>query len=115
MDPFGAGAALHRPDPLGHISSAHRAERHGASVGRNVTDQQEKKNNKETKTGKRRAGENRKQATDFKKAVRYPSAVVQGAAQRRNEGECPGLRGPSGSPTAILTQPKTGSGTAPPR
>ena len=39
-----------------------------------------KKKNKETKTGKRRAGEKRKQATDFKEAECCPSAVVQGAA-----------------------------------
>ena len=45
----------------------------------NVTAHQEKKKNKETKTGKR-AGEGRKQATDFKEAVHCPSAVVQGVA-----------------------------------
>ena len=45
----------------------------------NVTAHQEKEKNKETKTGKRRAGEKRKQATDFKEAVFCPSAVVQGA------------------------------------
>ena len=43
---------------------------------------QEKKENEETKKGKRGAGERkkRKQATDFKEAVCCPSAVVQGAA-----------------------------------
>ena len=48
----------------------------------NVTADQEKKKNKETKTGKRGAEEKRKrkQATDFKKTVCCPSAVVQGAA-----------------------------------
>ena len=46
----------------------------------NVTAHQEKEKYKETKTGKRRAGEKRKQATDFKDAVCCPSAVVQGAA-----------------------------------
>ena len=47
----------------------------------NVTAHQEKKK-KETKTGKRGSGENRKrkQATDFKEAVCCPSAVLQGAA-----------------------------------
>ena len=47
----------------------------------NVTAHQEKKN-RETKTGKRRAGKKRerKQATDFKEAVCCPSAVVQGTA-----------------------------------
>ena len=47
----------------------------------NVTAHQEKKKKKETKTGKRRAGEKRKtkEATDFKETVCCPSAVVQGA------------------------------------
>ena len=60
--------------------------------GMNVTAYQEKKKNEETKKGKRRAGEKkrRKQATDFEKAVCCPSAVVPGAAERKNEGECPG-------------------------
>ena len=46
----------------------------------NVTAHQKKKKNEETKTGKRRAGEKRKQATNFEEAVCCPSAVVQGAA-----------------------------------
>ena len=58
----------------------------------NVAAHQEKEKNKETKTDKRRAGEKikRKQMTDFEEAVCCPSAVVQGAAKRKNEGECPG-------------------------
>ena len=92
MDPFGAGAALHQLAPPGHISSAHRSGKDGARVGINVTAHQEKKKNEETKTGKRRTGEKKKkkQATDFKEAVCCPSAVVQGTALRKNEGECPG-------------------------
>ena len=43
--------------PPDHISSAHRAGKDGARVVMNVTAHQEKK---ETKTGKRRAGEKRK-------------------------------------------------------
>ena len=35
------------------------------------------------KPGKRKAEEGRRQATDFKEAVCYPSAVVQGAVQRK--------------------------------
>ena len=46
----------------------------------NVIAHEEKNKYKETKTGKRRVGEKRKQATDFKEAVCCPSAVVQGAA-----------------------------------
>ena len=56
----------------------------------NVTAHQEKKKNEETKTGKKRAGEERGQATDFEEAVCCPSAVVQGAARRKIKGECPG-------------------------
>ena len=41
----------------------------------NVTAYQEKKS-KETKTGKRKAGEKRKQASDFKEAVCCLSAVI---------------------------------------
>ena len=57
----------------------------------NVTAHQEKEKNRETKTGKTRAGENRKkkQATDFEEAVCCSSAVVQRAAWRKIEGECP--------------------------
>ena len=80
MDPFEASAALHRLAPPGHISSAHRAGKDGSRVGMNVTAHQEKEKNEETKTGKRRAGEKKKLATDFKEAVCCPSAVVQGAA-----------------------------------
>ena len=58
----------------------------------NVTAHQEKQKNEETKKGKSRAGEKkkRKPATDFEEAVCCPSAVIQGAAKRKNEGECPG-------------------------
>ena len=47
----------------------------------NVAAHQEKENNE--KTGKRKAGVERKQA-NFKEAACYPSAVVQGAAWRKN-------------------------------
>ena len=48
----------------------------------NITAHQEKKENEETKTGKRGIGEEekRKQVTNFKEAVCCPSVVVQGAA-----------------------------------
>ena len=46
----------------------------------NVTAHREKEKNEETKKSKRRAGEKKKQATDFEGAVCCPSAVVQGAA-----------------------------------
>ena len=60
MDPFGASAALHRLAPPGHSFSACRARKDGARVGMNVTAHQEKEKNKETKKGKRRAGEKKK-------------------------------------------------------
>ena len=52
----------------------------------NVAAHQEKEKNE--KTGKRKAGEEKRQA-DFKAAGCYPSAVVQGAAGRKN-GLCEG-------------------------
>ena len=71
----------------------------------NVAAYQKEKNEK---TGKTKAGEERRQA-DFKETACYLSAVVQGAARRKN-GLCDGSdRGnlrPSERPTAILAQPK---------
>ena len=52
----------------------------------NVAAPQDKEKNE--KTGKKKAGEERKQA-DFKEAACYPSAVVQGATRRKN-GLCEG-------------------------
>ena len=46
----------------------------------NVAAPQDKEKNE--KTGKRKAGEERRHA-DFKEAACYPSAVVQGAARRK--------------------------------
>ena len=48
----------------------------------NVAAHQEKE--KDEKTGKRKAGEERRQ-TDVKEAACYPSAVVQGAARQKND------------------------------
>ena len=47
----------------------------------NVATHQEKEKNE--KTGKKNAGVERRQ-TNFKEAACYPSAVVQGAARRKN-------------------------------
>ena len=44
---------------------------------------------KNEKTGKRKAAEEKRQATDFKEVECYPSAVVQGTARRKN-GLCEG-------------------------
>ena len=76
--------------PPGHISSAHRAGKDGTRVGMNVTTYQKKEKNEQTKADKRKAREDKRQATDFKEAVWCFSAFVQGAAQRKNEGKCPG-------------------------
>ena len=74
-----------------YFQCAHRTRKDGARVGMNVTAHQEKEENEETKKGKKGAGEKkkRKQAIDFKEVVCCPSAVVQGAAKRKSEGECP--------------------------
>ena len=47
----------------------------------NLTAHQEKEKNEEAKTGKRKTGEGRRQATNFKEAVCCFSAVVQGGAR----------------------------------
>ena len=52
----------------------------------NVAAHQDREKNE--KTGKRKAGEERKQV-NLKKAACYPSAVVQGAARQKN-GLCEG-------------------------
>ena len=62
-----------------------------------VAAHQELEKNEEPKTGKRKAGEERRQATDFNETVCCPFVVVQGAARPKNdlsEGNA-GLPGPS--------------------
>ena len=63
------------------------------------------------KTGKRNAGEERKQSIDFRKAACCSSAVVQRAARQKMV--CmrglPGVTGTLGRPTAISTQTKRAS------
>ena len=81
----------------------------------NVAAHQEKEKNE--KTGKKKEGEERKQATDFKEAACYPSAVVQGAARRKNalcEGSARGNWDPREGQQPFCPNPN-GSGTAPPR
>ena len=80
----------------------------------NVTTHQEKKKNEEVKMGMKKAGERRRQATNFREAVRCPSAVVQQAAWQKN-----GSRGVFGV-TATLGKanshfdPTQTEGTTPP-
>ena len=80
----------------------------------NVVAYQEKEKNE--KTGKRKAGEERRQA-DFKEAACYPSAVDQGAARRKN-GLCEGsdrVTGTLGKTNSHFKPTQTGLGTASPR
>ena len=80
----------------------------------NVTAHQEKEKNEET--GKRKAGEEKRQATDFKEIACCPLAVVQGSAR---EMVCvrgvPGVNGILGKSNSHFVPSHTGSGTAPPR
>ena len=48
-----------------------------------VTAHQEKKKNEETKTGMKKAGKGRRQMTDFREALCFPSAVEQGSARQK--------------------------------
>ena len=86
----------------------------GTRVRINVAAHQEKEKNE--KTGKRRAGEERRQA-DFKEAACYPSAVVQGAARQKMV--CvrgvPWVTGTLGKAKSHFNPTQMGLGTAPPR
>ena len=76
----------------------------------------QKKEKKNEKTGKRKTGEERRRA-DFKEAVCYPSAVVQGAARRKNglrEWSARGNCDPREGQQPFQPNPN-GLGTAPPR
>ena len=64
-----------------HFQRTLNRERQGTRVRMNVATHQEKEKNK--KTDKRNAGVARRQA-NFKETACYPSAVVQGAARRKN-------------------------------
>ena len=74
----------------------------------NVTAHQQKEKN-ETKTGKRSAGEERRQ-TDFKEAVCCSFAVVQGAARRKMKRSARG----NWDPREVQQPFRLISGTAPP-
>ena len=80
----------------------------------NVATHQEKEKNE--KTGKRKEGVKRRQA-NFKEATCYPSAVVQGAARRKNglcDGSARGNWDPQEDQQPFSPNPN-GSATAPPR
>ena len=77
----------------------------------NVAAHQEKK--EEMKTDEKKAGEERKQKTDFKKAAYCSSAIVQAVARRKN-GLCEGesrVNGAFGKANSHFDPTHTGSGT----
>ena len=76
----------------------------------NVTAHQEKEKNKETKTGKKKAGKDRIQATNFREAVCFPFAVVQGKAQQKMKGSARGNWDPQEGQQPLSIQPKRGQG-----
>ena len=76
----------------------------------NITAYQEKEKNEERRTGKRKVGEERKHAADFKEAVYCSSVVVQWAAQRKNEWGVPGVIGTLGKANSYFDPTQTGSG-----
>ena len=80
----------------------------------NVAAHQEKEKNE--KTGKRKVGEERRQA-DFKEAACCPSAIVQGAAQQKTVcvREVPGITGTLGKANSHFNSTQTRLGTEPPR
>ena len=80
----------------------------------NVAAHQEKEKNE--KTGKRKAGEERRQA-DFKEAACYPSVVVQGLHGEKMVcvSGVPGVTGILGKANNHFNPTQTGLGTAPPR
>ena len=92
--------------PPGHISSAHRAGKHGVRVEMNVTAHQEK--NKETKTGKR------KQATDFKELCAALLWSFRGQHGEKMKGSA-WVTWTLGKTNSHFDSTGTGSGTAPPR
>ena len=73
-----------------------------------------KERNEEMRMSKRKAGKERKQATNFKEAVCCPSVVVQGAAQQKNIWGVPGVTGTLGKANSHFNRAQTRSGTATP-
>ena len=90
------------------------AHKDGTKVTINVAAHQEKE--KIEKTGKKKAGEERRQA-DFEETACYPSAVVQGLHNEKMV--CvrgvPGVTGTLGKANSHFDPTQTGLGTALPR
>ena len=84
----------------------------------NVAAHQKKEKSQEMKTGTRKAGEERRQATDFKEAACFSSAIVQWGGARQKmvcARKVPGITGTLGKVNNHFHLTQTGSGTAPPR
>ena len=113
MDPFGAGAALHRPTPPGDITSAHITGKDVNRVRINVAAHQEKKENEKT------SGKRKEKAVD-----RFPRGCVlafcgrsEGAARRKMVyiRAVPEVTETLENANGNFDPNQTGSGTAPPR
>ena len=91
-----------------HFQRTLNRERQGR-VKMNVAAHQEKDKNE--KTGKRKAGVERRQA-NFKEATCCPSAVVQGASRRKNglRGGVPGVTGTLGKTNSHFDPTQTSRG-----
>ena len=83
----------------------------------NITAHQERGMNKgRDDDGMNKARRREKTATNFREAVCCPSAVVQGAARRKNGSRgVPGVSGILGKANSHFEPTQTGSRTAPPR
>ena len=77
------GAALHRPTTEQVRSHYQRIRigKDGTKIRMNAAAHQKKENEQ---TGKREAGEEKKQLTNFKETICWPSAVGQRAAWQKN-------------------------------
>ena len=102
---------------VGQKISAHIAGKDGLRVKMNLVAHQEKEKNEETKTVKRKAGEEKRQTTDFEEAACCPSAVVQGAAREKTAcaRRVSGVTGTLGKTNSNFDPTQTGLGIAPPR
>ena len=96
--------------PAGHISSANRAGKDGARVGINVTAHQEKEKNKETTTGKKRAGEKENSRPILRKLRAALLRSFRGQHCEKIKGSARGNWAPREVQPAISTQPKRGGG-----
>ena len=67
---------MHQPTTAGHIFSVHYGRNDGARIGVNVVAHQKEQENKNT--SKKKAGKEKRQATDFRETEWYPSVIFRG-------------------------------------